>query len=181
MTAELDTLSEFVAHVQVLHGPSATFANVVAALKDHNVAHFACHGRSDLTDPQESSLLLADSDEQPFTLSALSNLHLEQGSLAFLSACGTSEITPRLRDEALHITSGFQLAGFRHVIGTLWPVNDRSCADIARSVYAKLTADGTQPVDPDQTAYAIHDAVRRLRAETPGFPTDWAPYVHVGA
>ena len=131
--AEVAALTALVASVQLLSGSSATFANVVSALRNHRVAHFACHGQSDLTDPARSALLLADSDRMPLTLAVLSDLRLEDASLAFLSACSTSEITPRLRDEALHVTSGFQLAGFRHVIGTLWPVSDFNAPHVTRS------------------------------------------------
>jgi len=39
--------------------------------------------------------------------------------------CGTGEVkNDSLIDEGLHLISACQLAGFRHVIGTLWVVRD---------------------------------------------------------
>jgi hypothetical protein len=31
--------------------------------------------------------------------------------------------------------SACQLAGFRHVIGSLWEVSDKHCVDVAKDVY----------------------------------------------
>jgi CHAT domain-containing protein len=56
--------------------------------------------------------------------------------LAYLSACGTGRTqNNRFVDESIHLISACQLAGFRHVIGTLWEVNDQSCVDVARITY----------------------------------------------
>ncbi len=55
--------------------------------------------------------------------------------LAFLSACETAQPGARLADEAIHLASAFSLAGYRHVIGTLWPVGDQHAVDIADDIY----------------------------------------------
>ncbi|MCF6477035.1 CHAT domain-containing protein, partial [Nonomuraea sp. MG754425] len=54
-------------------------------------------------------------------------------------------------DEAMHITTAFQLAGFQQVIGTLWPVNDTIAARVAEGVYAGLGGDRVvdRPERPD--------------------------------
>jgi CHAT domain-containing protein len=50
----------------------------------------------------------------------VSELKLERVRIAYLSACSTAENkAARLRDEVIHIVSGFQVAGFAHVIGYL--------------------------------------------------------------
>ncbi|WP_216651350.1 CHAT domain-containing protein [Actinomadura litoris] len=36
-----------------------------------------------------------------------------------------------LADEAIHLAAAFQLAGYRGVIGTLWPVADRPAVRFA--------------------------------------------------
>jgi CHAT domain-containing protein len=59
--------------------------------------------------------------------------------LAFLSPCSTAEVTvPEFAEEGLHLTSAFQLAGFAHVVGSLWPVDDNICVDVAQKFYERL-------------------------------------------
>jgi CHAT domain-containing protein len=65
-----------------------------------------------------------------------------------------------LTDEGIHLTSGFQLLGFRHVIGTLWAVGDSLCVEIARLVCEELRDSRTT----DRTvAQGLHKATRKLR------------------
>jgi hypothetical protein len=68
----------------------------------------------------------------------VSGLHVPGGH-AYLSACDASVAAPNLTNEAVHITSGFQLAGYQHVIGTLWPVNDFLATAMAEEFYRVRT------------------------------------------
>jgi hypothetical protein len=64
---------------------------------------------------------------------------LSQAEIAYLFASSTAQnqaIT--LSDEALHVVSGFQMAGCRHVVGCLWPSDDRVCLQVAKSFYSEL-------------------------------------------
>ena len=83
----------------------------------------------------------------------------------------------RLADEAIHLASAFQLAGYGHVIATLWPVGDRHAVDFAADIYATLTITRDSNV-----AVAMHAAVRRMRRRW-GWdtPSVWASHIHVGA
>jgi len=56
--------------------------------------------------------------------------------LGYLSACSTTvNEVDALADKEIHIFSALQLAGFRHVVGTLWEVSDKHCVDVARVLY----------------------------------------------
>jgi len=161
---------------------SATAAAVLAQLKHCGVAHFACHGISEFTDPSQSKLLLQDHAETPLTVSALSQADLAHAQLAYLSACRTAHPgNPRLLGEAIHLTSAFQLAGFPHVIGTLWAIDDRLAADIAESFYTHLADGPTAAPDPARAATALHQTIRALRDRYPATPSLWAGYLHSGA
>ncbi|MFF2813773.1 CHAT domain-containing protein [Streptomyces sp. NPDC058000] len=60
--------------------------------------------------------------------------------LAYLSACNTANRgAPQLLDEVIHLTNAFQLAGFPHVVGPLWPISDHLAVEIVESFYAHLT------------------------------------------
>lgn len=81
--------------------------------------------------------------------------------LAYLSACSTTaNSADSLIDEAIHLTSAFQLAGFRHVIGTLWEVADQHSVSIAKTVYETLRDEGL--IDWG-VAWSLHSSARALR------------------
>lgn len=96
--------------------------DVLSHLRTCKVFHFAGHGQPDRQDPSRSCLLLEDWEESPLTVGDLRDYKIQESSpfLGYLSACSTSaNKVDRLIDEGIHLASAFQLAGFRHVIGTL--------------------------------------------------------------
>ncbi|MFF0001452.1 CHAT domain-containing protein [Streptomyces avermitilis] len=96
-------------------------------------------GISDQADPSRSRLLLHDHQHDPFTVMALAPIRLDQAYLAFLSACETALTTDaRLLDEAIHLASAFQLAGYPHVIGTLWSIADDAAFTLTKAFYEGL-------------------------------------------
>ena len=159
-----------------LVGAEATRERVMQALDDHDWAHFCCHGGQDLADPGQSGVFLWDS---PLTVRDVATLRLKHAQLAYLSACQTALGGTRLPDEAVHVAAGLQLAGFRHVIATLWATGDREAPAVADTVYRILTAGG-QSQAPG-AARALHVAVRELRERCRSQPQIWAPYIHLGA
>ncbi|MFE6049970.1 CHAT domain-containing protein [Kitasatospora sp. NPDC056446] len=178
VNVETTAITGLVPDAHVLAAP--TREAVLRALPDHRIAHFACHGVTDTADPSRSHLVLADHATGPLAVSDISALKLSAG-LAYLSVCATSGTSSRLADESIHIASAFHLAGFRHVIGTLWSVDDRTSAQLAADFYASLTRNGTTEPRLELSARALHDAVRRLRTRYPLTPTLWAAYTHTGA
>jgi hypothetical protein len=162
-------------------GVLPTRANVFRYLPQCVIGHFACHAASHPSDPSQSMLLLHDHQSAPLTVSSLAPVLHDRLRLVYLSACRTAYTADSdLLDESIHLTSAFQLAGSRHVIGTLWEIYDTTAAAVAAGFYAGLrTAAGE--LDTDQAARALHDAVRAIRDMYPRFPVLWAGYLHVGA
>ncbi|MGW0990851.1 CHAT domain-containing protein [Streptomyces sp. NPDC002486] len=162
------------------HDAVATAANVFAHLADCSLAHFACHAVSDAADPSRSGLLLHGHRTTPMSVADLASASLVHARLAYLSACRTALTADlRLVDEAIHLTSAFQLAGFRHVIGTLWEVNDRLAARVSDRFYASLL-DLTDRIEDDKVATALHHTMRAQRDRYVDTPSLWAAHVHVG-
>jgi len=158
-----------------------TKAAVLARLNDCAIAHFACHGSSHPEDPSRSLLLLHDHNSDPLTVASLAPIRLDHARLAYLSACRTA-FNPEVRlvDEAIHLTTAFQLVGYPHVVGTLWEVDDALAVRVADAFYAALlTDDGT--IDTRDAARALHHAVRAIRDELFRAPSLWAGYLHAGA
>ncbi|GAA0248823.1 hypothetical protein GCM10010492_55950 [Saccharothrix mutabilis subsp. mutabilis] len=174
---EAEAIRRLVPDARLLRTP--TRDAVLEALPGHHIAHFACHGHADRADPSRSRLVLADHATNPLTVTEVAALRLS-ADLAYLSACDTSVTAPELADESVHITGAFHLAGYRHVVGTLWPIDDTTAAELATEFYTRLTDGGTAPPEPARSASALHEATRTLRARHPGTPTAWAAYTHTG-
>ena len=69
--------------------------------------------------------------------------------------------------------TALHMAGFAHVVATLWSTEDDLAPAVADHLYAALsTQDGQLAVDG--TAYAMHAAIQNLRARGAP-PIQWAP------
>ncbi|MYY13789.1 CHAT domain-containing protein [Streptomyces sp. SID4919] len=176
---EARLLAELLADVTVLDGAAATKAAVQRHLTDHPYAHFACHAVSDPLRPSLTRLALHGPTAASPTVRDLARLRLPDARLAYLSACDTLRTSPELADESVHVVSAFQMAGFPHVVGSLWSVDDTVAARTAHAVYERLTAAGGPPA-VSGTARALHHAVHALRADYPLTPSLWACQVHAG-
>ncbi|GAB1513130.1 CHAT domain-containing protein [Actinophytocola sp. KF-1] len=153
-----------------LIGPAATRDAVLTALPRAGVAHFACHAGSEFADPSASALALHDGLLSVLDLNAI---RVTGARMAYLSACETAS-GGALVDEAIHLSSAFQLAGYRHVVGTLWPIADDLAEQLARAIYRDLAA------RPDAVATAVHRATVHMRQRYPRNPHTWAAHLHLG-
>ncbi|WP_344578143.1 CHAT domain-containing protein [Nonomuraea roseoviolacea] len=162
---------------RTLRGTSATREAVVTVLRASPWVHFACHGAQDTASPFHAWLALQDG---PLTVRDLAVLDLsDHARLAFLSGCDTSRGDERLSDEAITLSSAVHLAGYRHVIGAQWQLEDSTAPHVAAQVYRRL-GDGRGGMDADGTAVALHEAVLELRDRMPYAPLVWALFTHTG-
>ncbi|MFD0634299.1 CHAT domain-containing protein [Catenulispora yoronensis] len=166
----------------VLNDSIATRPYVLNQLPLHAIAHFACHGSHDPADPSQSRLILHDHREAPLTVASLAPVNLDHARLAYLSACDTALSTAAgLLDEAIHLTSAFQLAGYAHVVGTLWAIDDEIAVEIAEDFYTGIHNESTGEFDFASAAHALHRAIRVQRDRYPRTPSLWAAHLHAGA
>jgi tetratricopeptide (TPR) repeat protein len=159
---------------KLLSGADATAAAVLSALADAHWVHLACHGEQDVSAPGKARLLMFD---EPIAMRDLIGRRLPRAEFAFLSACDTMRGGVELADEAVTLASAMQLAGYRHVIATLWAAHDSVAPRIVDAVYAGLANAGT---DPAPSARALHLAISAARRRYSATPRAWAGYVHVG-
>ncbi|KAL8366673.1 hypothetical protein RB595_010506 [Gaeumannomyces hyphopodioides] len=212
-TPGLSTLRYAVAEVDMLDGlcpslqltpikPTLHKDDVLNNLRASRIFHFAGHGQSDPVEPSQSCLLLEDWKTNPLTVGDLRDQRLQENLpfLGYLSACSTgANKVDKLADEGIHLISAMQLAGFRHVVGTLWEVSDEHCVDVAKVFYQTLRDEGMTDVT---VCRGLHRAVRALRdgqigrnqkarkgfsagSESPNTERSlknmyWIPYVHFG-
>ncbi|WP_432013818.1 CHAT domain-containing protein [Streptomyces cucumeris] len=161
---------------RVLIGARARRDVVLDTLPRHRWAHFACSAVSESGTPSAGRVLLHDHRERPLTAADLAGLPLDDARLAYLAGGVTARAERGACAEPVHLTGAFHLAGYAHVIGTLWDPGDTASARAAETCYAELTAAGTAAA-----ARAVHGAARALRDAYPAEPTRWAAFVHVGA
>ncbi|MEU3854882.1 CHAT domain-containing protein [Streptomyces sp. NPDC029554] len=170
--AEARLLADLLPGARVLADREATRQAVLQALGRHPCLHFAGHGRNT---PDGTVLVLHDHQTDPLLAQDVLREDVPGGELAYLSACEAAQTSVLLPDEATHFGAALSVAGYRHVVGTLWRVDDGVAVEAARRFYGRLT--GTTTVDP---ALAVHHTVRELRAAYPSMPGLWAAHVHIG-
>ncbi|KAI1497215.1 CHAT domain-containing protein [Biscogniauxia marginata] len=164
--------------------------DVIDGLRHCDVFHFAGHSMPDPVDPSKSRLVLTDWQESPLTVEDLINMEGRDSHpfLAYLSACSTGANSAEgLHDESINLMTACQMAGFRHIIGSLWDVYDEYSVDAAREFYKALGHSGV--TDDRSVAWGVHLAARRIRELTvdrggsvcgEDNPLAWAAYIHMG-
>jgi CHAT domain-containing protein/Tfp pilus assembly protein PilF len=114
-----------------------------AAMRQFRIVHFATHAVIDNVHPELSGIVLSLVDEQGqpqdgfLRLHEIFNLKLP-AELVVLSAC-RSGLGKEIRGEGLiGLTRGFMYAGARHVVVSLWSVNDKATAELMERFYRKM-------------------------------------------
>ncbi|RPA90775.1 hypothetical protein L873DRAFT_1820491 [Choiromyces venosus 120613-1] len=168
--------------ITVLSNP--TPAEVLKQVQHYDIAHFACHGVSDIN-PSDSHLILLTPDgnnADKLLARDISSLNTPGAQLAYLSACSSAKnASTDLADEVIHLASAFQLAGFSHTLANLWETEDAASSEVARGFYNLLFQDQENVDDHYRVAAAFHEAVKRVRDKRPANCLGWAPFVHTGA
>lgn len=162
---------------------------VLEEMKGYDMIHFACHGVSDVKNPSNSCLILQHGEEfrqslrqDRLTVRQVSEMNLKQARIAYLSACSTAEnLSATLLDEVIHLASGFQVAGFCHVIGSMWPSNDSICIEVAKGFYEGLKTSENSWDSSRAVALALHNSINAVRPKARNLPLRWAPFIHLGA
>jgi CHAT domain-containing protein len=150
---------------------SPTLEYISRQLPGTRIAHFACHALSTV-EPSDGGILLGN---EKLNIGAISQMRLQSGALAYLSACNTAlSKAVSLRDECITLSSAFQVAGFARVVGTLWKSEDHTSYNVAATFYSVLQSDVTR------SAIALHEAVVEQRASHFLEPSLWAGYIYTG-
>jgi tetratricopeptide (TPR) repeat protein len=131
---EVESVRRWFPEADVRVGPRATRA----ALRRHGAAagivHLAAHADYRSDSPLLSSIELADGR---LTFYDLFDLRLS-ADLVVLSGCRTGRQRWLEGDELLGLARGFQVAGARDLVASLWPVDDRATARFMDRFYERL-------------------------------------------
>lgn len=159
-----------------LYEVEATKSALLEHLADGGYLHLSCHGYFDTENPLNSPLEL--SEREPLTLRDILYNEAAQpkrARLAVLSACQSAMTEyENLPDEAIGLPSGFLQAGIPGVIGSLWPVGERSTALLMEQFYKNHLGQDKNP------AVALWKAQLWLREPNTG-PYYWAAFTFYGS
>jgi CHAT domain-containing protein len=154
-----------------------TSAQLRKAVSDCRLLHLATHGDFRPDNPLFSGLALSDGW---LTTLDIFNLRLNT-SLVTLSACQTGRNVVSGGDELMGLMRAFLYAGTASLALSLWPVEDRSTAQIMETFYRRL-ADGWTKGAALQFAQqrAIQGSYEGDMPEAYTHPYYWAPFFLVG-
>ncbi len=139
--AEVRALSARAARPTVLTGAAATRSDVLKAMGAADLIHLAVHGRPADGDGPPRLLLAAG---QRLTAADLLQ-HRLAGAAVILAACDSAVGQPDTGDEMPTVLPrALLLAGARSVIGTRWPIDDRSASELMTQLHARLRREGPE-------------------------------------
>ncbi|KAJ5948555.1 hypothetical protein N7454_001862 [Penicillium verhagenii] len=109
----------------------------------------------------------------------ISDQILHRARIAFSSGCSTPQIwAESFSYEAIHLASALQVAGFGHVVASLWPVDDTIRTAVVWHFYSLLTQHALESLSSRLVAESLHTAVQRIREKESSMA--WASFVHYG-
>ncbi|KAL2672900.1 hypothetical protein Neosp_013617 [[Neocosmospora] mangrovei] len=162
---EVDSVSDIIESMKLMPIVLGRAKEDVTKNDVTRIFHFAGHGHAHPEDPLQSCLLLKDWQNNSLKVSDLLDMNIRQKApfLAYLSACGTGQIKDETSfDENINLISACQIAGFRHVIGTLWNVKDDLSVQIAKMTYQELK---DSDISDESICQGLHKATRELRGK----------------
>lgn len=162
-------------------GKRATRRAVIDALErggeDLDIAHFACHGYFDRSEPLKSGIVLAaerhggqsDANICEDVLTAEELLDLEMRvTLLTLSACKTGINERRPGDELIGLVRSLLYAGAPSVVVSLWSVDDLSTRLLMERFYEclrELSSEGTAQMTKAEALREAQRYVKNLTAQ----------------
>lgn len=124
-----------------------------------------------------------DGDDGILTAAEASYMDLSGCDLVVLSACETARGTPESGEGVLGLVHGFELAGARRVVGSLWKVDDEATRRLMDGLYERML----RKVNPLSPSDALRESALALRAwKDPtgearfAAPKYWAAFVAYG-
>ena len=160
--------------------PPPTREVVIKCLRKCTIAHLACHGEADPSDPLRSKILLQDWGPKPLRVGFIMRMEMENCQLAYLSACETAvSKDEQLAEEGLHISGAFQMAGVPNTVATWWEINDQEAVPVVEGFYGRLKGEDGR-IDVGRAAGALRGSLLEMR-DMGVSPFVWGSYVHSGA
>jgi CHAT domain-containing protein len=129
---ELAALAEIYPKSETFAGQQVGKSSFLGAMHKAAVLHYAGHSATDAVDPLRSSILLDGNRFGPNSVTAvdIAQQRLENNAVVVLSSCDSSVGNSRDGVGMRGLTSAFLIGGAGSVVGSLWPVEASSTADL---------------------------------------------------
>ncbi|MEW1645445.1 CHAT domain-containing protein [Streptomyces sp. NPDC091219] len=176
---EVQAVRRWAPDAAVLHDEQARREAVLAGLRTHDWVHFAGHAEQNPSANDNGHLVCHDhATAGPLTTADIADAQSASRSfLAYLAACDTARGRANLTDQAMHLAGGVQSAGFAHVVASFWPLQSNTSLLMTRAFYKHLAE---RPISHDAVARAVDHAARAAREGSPGRPSWWTSFHHIG-
>jgi len=175
---ELTALSEIYPMAETFTGEQVNKSSFMAGLQRAAVFHYAGHSATDAADPLRSAILLDGNRSGPNSVTAIdiSQQRLVHNAVVILSSCDSSVGNSRDGVGVRGLTSAFLIGGAGSVVGSLWPVEASSTADLMIRFH-RAFAKGGMPV-----ARALREAQLEFLKAFPdrSNPYYWSGFVVTG-
>ncbi|MEO1712242.1 MAG: CHAT domain-containing protein, partial [Bacteroidota bacterium] len=132
-TEEMQALQERFRSSQAFLAETATRVQLKGESAKARLVHLSTHAQANAALGQPGIELF----DAPLSLAAIYGLRLNS-PLVFLSACESSLGNYQKGEGVMSLTRGFNYAGARAVIATLWSVNERSTAELVKYFYQNI-------------------------------------------
>lgn len=187
---------------RVIDGDLASEADVLKAMRDKKVVHFATHGLF-ATDRCQSALIADGVGYDPMVLSGIvlsgvndklgsisgedgiltaaevSTMRLRGTSLVVLSGCETGMGEAVSGEGVLGLRRAFAASGARALVMSLWAIPDEATAILMADFYKYLLKGRRGPAEALRKAQLERLKVNRKTLGT-GQPSDWAAFIASG-
>jgi CHAT domain-containing protein len=129
---ELTALGQIYTNASTFVGHDVNKPAFLDGLSNSHVFHYAGHSATDAADPLRSSILLDGNRSGPNSVTAvdISQQRLPDNAVVILSSCDSSVGNSRDGIGVRGLTSAFLVGGAGSVVGSLWPVEASSTADL---------------------------------------------------
>ena len=175
---ELTALASIYPQSETFTGREVDKPTFLATMTKSAVLHYAGHSATDAVDPLRSSILLDGNRFGPNSITAvvIAQLRLKNNALVVLSSCDSSVGNARDGVGMRGLTSAFLIGGAGSVVGSLWPVEASSTADLMIRFH-RAFVQGQMPV-----AKALREAQLEFLRSFPerSHPYYWSGFVVTG-
>ena len=140
---EIEAMRQIYKGMTQFSGQQVTKTSFLDAMARSPVFHYAGHSARDASDPLRSAILLDGNGYGPNSVTAIdiAGHRLPQNALVVLSSCDSSVGSSKDGIGMRGLTSAFLISGAGAVVGSLWPVESRSTADLMIGFHKAFAAD----------------------------------------
>lgn len=152
---------------------AATKKSFIDSISDYSVLHLSTHATSgDFIHPANIAFY-----DAPMLLNELYSLNIHP-KLVVLSACETGVGKLQKGEGAMSIARGFQYAGAKNILFSLWQINDASTSELMHRFYKTYTPSASASYANRQSklSYLKDNTISNLKKS----PYYWSAFVYYG-